>query len=127
MVGKNNFKNKMQAEAERKPHYGIRKFSIGVASVLLSTSLYFGISTLTSNYVGAAVSNIETTQDNKNDHNDFTNTLKQENNSEIQVQNDKVQTVKNDDSSNSDKLKKTIENNDSEKQNGGYRSFLQVM
>lgn len=68
MVGKNNFKNKMQAEAERKPHYGIRKFSIGVASVLLSTSLFFGISTLTSNSVKAATTedSEKTTEQNEN-------------------------------------------------------------
>lgn len=29
---------------ERKPHYGLRKFSIGVVSVLIGTSMYFGVS-----------------------------------------------------------------------------------
>ncbi|EEW53538.1 Gram-positive signal peptide protein, YSIRK family [Limosilactobacillus antri DSM 16041] len=44
MVSKKNIKNKMVADSRRIPHYGIRKLSIGVASVLLSTTLYFGIS-----------------------------------------------------------------------------------
>lgn len=44
MVSKNNFKNKMQDEAKRVPHYGLRKLSVGVASVLLSTTLFFGVS-----------------------------------------------------------------------------------
>ena len=44
MVSKNNFKHKMQDEAKRVPHYGLRKLSVGVASVLLSTTLFFGVS-----------------------------------------------------------------------------------
>ena len=32
--------------AKRVPHYGLRKLSIGVASVLLSTSFYLGASQL---------------------------------------------------------------------------------
>lgn len=44
MVSKKNIKNKMIADSRQIPHYGIRKLSIGVASVLLSTTLYFGIS-----------------------------------------------------------------------------------
>lgn len=43
LVSRNNFKNKMEAEARRVPHYSLRKLSIGVASVLLSTTLYFGM------------------------------------------------------------------------------------
>lgn len=42
MVSKNNIKNRLAADAKRVPHYGIRKLSIGVASVLLSTTLYLG-------------------------------------------------------------------------------------
>lgn len=30
--------------AEQTPHYGLRKLSVGLASVLLSTSLYLGLS-----------------------------------------------------------------------------------
>lgn len=42
MVSKNNQYWKQQQEAQRVPHYGLRKLSIGVASVLLSTTLYMG-------------------------------------------------------------------------------------
>ena len=45
MVSKNNFKNKMEQTAARTPHYGIRKLSVGVASVLISTTLYMGATT----------------------------------------------------------------------------------
>ena len=43
MVSKNNFQQHQQAVADRVPHYGIRKLSVGVASVLLSTTLYMGV------------------------------------------------------------------------------------
>ena len=43
MVSKNNQYWKQQQEAQRVPHYGLRKLSIGVASVLLSTTLYMGV------------------------------------------------------------------------------------
>ena len=42
MVSKNNFQQHQQAVADRVPHYGIRKLSVGVASVLLGTTFYFG-------------------------------------------------------------------------------------
>ena len=42
MVSKNNIQHKMEADAKRVPHYGLRKLGIGVASVLLGTTLYFG-------------------------------------------------------------------------------------
>lgn len=35
-------KNKLQQNADRVPHYGLRKLSVGVVSVLLSTMLYMG-------------------------------------------------------------------------------------
>jgi hypothetical protein len=44
MVGKNNQQNKLQVSAKRIPHFGLRKLSIGVASVLLSTMAYLGVS-----------------------------------------------------------------------------------
>lgn len=44
MVSKNNQYWKQQQDAQRVPHYGLRKLSIGVASVLLSTTLYMGVS-----------------------------------------------------------------------------------
>ena len=43
MVSKNNQYWKQQQDAQRVPHYGLRKLSIGVASVLLSTTLYMGV------------------------------------------------------------------------------------
>uniref|UniRef100_UPI002870896D YSIRK-type signal peptide-containing protein n=1 Tax=Lactobacillus jensenii TaxID=109790 RepID=UPI002870896D len=43
-VSKNNFKHKMDESANRVQHFGFRKFSVGLPSVLLSTSLYFGAS-----------------------------------------------------------------------------------
>lgn len=39
MVSKNNRIKKMEKGAERKPHFAIRKLTIGAASVLLGTSL----------------------------------------------------------------------------------------
>lgn len=42
MVSKNNRQWKQQRDAQRIPHYGLRKLSVGVASVLLSTTLYMG-------------------------------------------------------------------------------------
>lgn len=44
MVSKNNFQQHQQAVADRVPHYGIRKLSVGVASVLLGTTFYMGMS-----------------------------------------------------------------------------------
>ena len=66
MVSKNNFKNKMEQTAARTPHYGIRKLSVGVASVLISTTLYMGATTakadtLPSIATDAAITNPETT------------------------------------------------------------------
>ncbi|MGN1283647.1 MAG: YSIRK-type signal peptide-containing protein [Limosilactobacillus sp.] len=43
MVSKNNIQHKMNADAKWVPHYGLRKLGIGVASVLLGTTLYFGM------------------------------------------------------------------------------------
>ncbi|MCZ9678494.1 YSIRK-type signal peptide-containing protein [Lactobacillus mulieris] len=41
-VSKNNFRNKMEQSSRQVQHFGFRKFSVGLTSVLLSTSLYFG-------------------------------------------------------------------------------------
>ncbi|WP_278558573.1 mucin-binding protein, partial [Limosilactobacillus vaginalis] len=46
MVSRNNLKNKMEADAKRVPHWSLRKLSIGVASVLLGTTLFFGMGTV---------------------------------------------------------------------------------
>ena len=43
MVSKNNQWQHLQVSAQRVPHYGLRKLSVGVASVLLSTTLYMGV------------------------------------------------------------------------------------
>lgn len=42
MVSKNNLHLKQTKTADQTPHYGLRKLSVGVASVLLSTTLYLG-------------------------------------------------------------------------------------
>lgn len=42
-VSKNNIQNKLQADARRVPHWSLRKLSVGVASVLLGTTFYFGM------------------------------------------------------------------------------------
>ncbi|PEG97405.1 hypothetical protein CP360_01730 [Lactobacillus sp. UMNPBX9] len=65
MVSKNNLKNKMEQTAARTPHYGIRKLSVGVASVLISTTLYMGATsakadTLPSTATDAATAKPET-------------------------------------------------------------------
>ena len=43
MVSKNNVQLKDRYATKQVPHYGIRKLSVGVASVLLSTTLYMGV------------------------------------------------------------------------------------
>lgn len=43
MLSKNNFREVTKHDAQRTPHYGLRKLSVGVASVLLSTTLYAGL------------------------------------------------------------------------------------
>lgn len=57
MVSKNNQWQHLQSSARRVPHYGLRKLSVGVASVLLSTTLYAGLNaqadTVTSGFNGS--------------------------------------------------------------------------
>ena len=43
MVSKNNVQVKDRRTTQQVPHYGIRKLSVGVASVLLGTTFYMGI------------------------------------------------------------------------------------
>ena len=43
MVSRNNVQLKDRYATKQVPHYGIRKLSVGVASVLLSTTLYMGV------------------------------------------------------------------------------------
>lgn len=45
MVSRNNINLKMLPDAKRVPHFALRKLSVGVASVLLGTTLYFGFGT----------------------------------------------------------------------------------
>lgn len=45
MVSRNNVNLKMLPDAKRVPHFALRKLSVGVASVLLGTTLYFGFGT----------------------------------------------------------------------------------
>lgn len=42
MVSKNNIQHKIEQDAKRLPHYGLRRLNIGVASVLLGTTLFLG-------------------------------------------------------------------------------------
>ena len=42
MVSKNNRIERMEQTAERQSHFGIRKLTIGAASVLLGTTLWLG-------------------------------------------------------------------------------------
>ena len=49
MVSKNNRQILKQSGAKQTPHYGLRKLSIGVASVLLSTTFYMGATTVYAN------------------------------------------------------------------------------
>ena len=44
MLSKNNAQEVIRRQSRTVPHYGLRKLSIGVASVLLSTTLYAGVS-----------------------------------------------------------------------------------
>lgn len=43
MVSKNNIQVKDRYATKQVPHYGIRKLSVGVASVLLGTTFYMGM------------------------------------------------------------------------------------
>ena len=43
-IGKNNLKKRLHKDSTRRVgHYSLRKLSVGVASVLLSTTLFFGV------------------------------------------------------------------------------------
>ena len=61
MVSKNNLKNKMEQTAARTPHYGIRKLSVGVASVLISTTLYMGATTAKADTLPSTATDVATT------------------------------------------------------------------
>lgn len=76
MVSKNNRQILKQSGAKQTPHYGLRKLSIGVASVLLSTTLYMGATTAyADSNMGVATNTVETSnkqqaqQNNNSDSN----------------------------------------------------------
>lgn len=58
MVSKNNRMKKMEKSADRKPHFAIRKLTIGAASVLLGTTLWMSTT--------ASTSHADTVNDNNN-------------------------------------------------------------
>lgn len=64
-MGRNNRQYQQARLADRTPHYGLRKLSIGVASVLLSTTLYLGATSASADTVtpGAVVTTGATTGD----------------------------------------------------------------
>lgn len=47
MVSKNNHIKRMEEAAERQSHFGIRKLTVGAASVLLGTTLWMGTNSAT--------------------------------------------------------------------------------
>lgn len=54
MVSKNNFKERMKGNSRQVQHFGIRKLSIGAASVLLGTTLFFGADVVHADTVSGA-------------------------------------------------------------------------
>ena len=78
-VSKNNIKNKLSQSATRTQHFSIRKLSIGAASVLLSTSLYFGLSGHESVF---ADSSVGTTQSQSSSSSDSTSSTESSSSSE---------------------------------------------
>ncbi len=61
MVSKNNRTKRMEESAEHQAHFGIRKLSVGAASVLLSTTLWFT--------AGTNIAHAETQDANDNEDN----------------------------------------------------------
>ncbi len=85
MVSRNNLKNKMEAEAKRVPHWSLRKLSVGVASVLLGTTLFFGMGT---------VANADTTANAQNASTEMVgDSLSQNGSSQADSANESTQTV----------------------------------
>lgn len=62
MVSKNNQHLKETLSSQQVPHYGLRKLGVGVASVLLGATLYFGMQP--TNVQADTVDNSATSQDN---------------------------------------------------------------
>lgn len=61
MVPKNNQWQHLQTSTQRVSHYGLRKLSVGVASVLLSTTLYMGVSAHADTLVAPSGTSMPTT------------------------------------------------------------------
>ncbi|MGQ5708660.1 mucin-binding protein [Lactobacillus sp. PSON] len=61
MVSKNNRTQKIEATADHQAHFGIRKLSVGAASVLLSTTLWFS--------AGTNIAHADTQDSNDNEDN----------------------------------------------------------
>ena len=59
-VSKKNIQHKLETDAKRVPHWGLRKLSVGVASVLLGTTIYFG--------AGSTVAHADTVESNGGNH-----------------------------------------------------------
>lgn len=66
MVSKHNMNKKLQDGAKRVPHYGLRKLSVGVASVLLGTTLFFCVSAQADTTTGQVGNGSDT--ESENDH-----------------------------------------------------------
>ncbi|MFD3388544.1 YSIRK-type signal peptide-containing protein [Lactobacillus salivarius] len=62
MVSKNNIRNKMEQTANRTLHYAIRKVGVGVASVLISITLYMGTNTAKADSLPNTATDVTTTK-----------------------------------------------------------------
>ncbi|QNQ81423.1 mucin-binding protein [Lactobacillus sp. PV034] len=62
MVSKNNKVKKFEQSAQRQNHFSIRKLTVGAASVLLGTSLYFGTQTSQAHAAVESESDVKTTE-----------------------------------------------------------------
>ncbi|GBG04276.1 YSIRK-type signal peptide-containing protein [Lactobacillus rodentium] len=62
MVSKNNKVKKFEQSAQRQNHFSIRKLTVGAASVLLGTSLYFGTQTSQAHAAVNSESDVKATQ-----------------------------------------------------------------
>ncbi|MDC2829062.1 YSIRK-type signal peptide-containing protein, partial [Limosilactobacillus mucosae] len=67
MVSKNNIEVKKRRLAKQVPHYGLRRLSVGVASVLLGTSFYLGGTVAHADTTAEVQPTIANTEENSND------------------------------------------------------------
>ena len=80
MVSKGNKKYLMTKQERLIPHYGLRKLSVGVASVLLSTSILMGMTTKAQADTATGQVNQESSQTDKASDNNATNSVTLRNN-----------------------------------------------